>query len=141
MRWWLILSLVAACAHGASSSEMRAASSTNPSRAVAGDLARAVSVTGAIARPLGKPVVVVGYLCQDRSSKKCPTCRKGSACDACRDPSWVFCDMPGELDLASGLLVVEPPPDFKLTEGQRYLLKGKKTEVRELSLEEIHFAD
>ena len=112
-----------------------------PSRAVPGDLAKAVSVNDAIARPLGKPVVVLGYLCQDRSSKECPTCRKGAACDACRDPAWVFCDMPGALDLASGLWVVEPPLDFKLTLGQRYLLKGAKTDTREMSLEAIHFAD
>lgn len=139
MRWWHLLPLLVACSHV--SSETRDPSSTNPSRAVAGDIAKAVSVTDAIARPINKPVVVLGYLCQDRSNKKCPTCRKGSTCDPCRDPAWVFCDMPGALDLASGLLVVEPPPDFKLTAGQRYLLKGKKTDIREMSLEAIHFAD
>jgi hypothetical protein len=107
---------------------------------MAGDLAKAVSVTAAIARPLGKPVVVLGYLCADRSMKKCP-CAEGATCDGCRDPAWVFCDMPGAFDLASSLRIVQPPPEFKLTAGLRYLLKGTKSDTREMSLDAIYYAD
>jgi hypothetical protein len=141
MRWWLIVPLVVACSHApAPTPDSRDPSSTNPARATAGDLAKAVNVNGAIARPLGKPVVVLGYLCEDRSMKKCP-CPEGATCDACRDPAWVFCDTPGAFDLASSLRVFEPPPDIKLTVGLRYLLKGKKSDTREMSLDAIFFAD
>jgi hypothetical protein len=142
MRWWPLLPLVLACSHGpAPAPETRDFSSTNPARAVASDLAKAVPVTGAIARPLNKPVVVLGFLCVDRSKAKCPSCPEGATCEACRDPAWIFCDTPGAVDRANALWVVEPPPGFALSVGQRYLLKGQKTDTREMSLEAIFFAD
>jgi len=140
MRWWIALSLLAACAH-APSSEPRDFSSTNPSRAPASELAKAGTVTSAIARAAGKSVIMLGYLCEDRSKNKCPPCPDKGECAACDRPAWLFCDDPGAIEAAGVLRVVDPPPEYKLTVGQHYLVKGLKTDTREMSLEEIYFTD
>jgi hypothetical protein len=98
-------------------------------------------VTAAIARPVGKPVVMLGFLCQDRSKNKCPACPDKGECPPCEGAGWLFCDNPSAIEPASLLRVVEPPPGYKLSVGQRYLVKGQKTDTREMSLEEIYFSD
>src|SRR5512141_2983915 len=102
MRWWIVLPLLAACSH-APVSEPRDYSSTNPSRAPASELAKASTVTGAIARPVGKPVTMLGFLCIDRSKNKCPPCPDKGECPPCEGPGWLFCDNPSAIEPA-GLL-------------------------------------
>lgn len=140
MRWWIALPLVLACSH-APVAEPREASSTNPAHALPADLARAHSVADAIARPVNKPVVLLGFLCEDRSANKCPACPDQGDCPPCEGPSWLFCDNRGASDASSSLRVIEPPPGYKLSVGQRYLVKGVKTDTREMALETIYYAD
>jgi len=142
MRFGIVALLLSACSHGpapvSDSSELGASS---PSRALVSDRAKAFSVKKAITRPTSKPVMVLGFLCEDRSKVECPPCPEGADCAACETPAWIFCDTPGAFDPVDALSVLNPPPGISLLVGQRYLLKGKKSDARELWLDAIYYAD
>jgi hypothetical protein len=142
MRWWIALPLVVACSHGpAPLPDSLYLEGTSPARALPSDRAKALSATSAIPRPLDKPVTVLAFLCEDRSHVECPPCPEGADCAACQPPAWIFCDTPGALEPTNAIWVVDPPPGITLAVGQRYLLKGKKSDTRALGLDAIYYAD
>jgi hypothetical protein len=142
MRCWIGILVLVACSHSpapvSDSSELGA---STPARALVSDCTKAFSVTKAIPRPTSKQVMVLGFLCEDRSKVECPPCPEGADCAACETPAWIFCDTPGAFDPVDTLSVLNPPPGISLVVGQRYLLKGKKSDTRELWLDAIYYAD